>query len=81
LTIAVGDTVKWVWASSGHTVTSGSAGVADGTFCSPSDANCDTAATSNAGATYSHTFAAAGDFPYFCRPHAGAGMTGDITVQ
>ena len=81
LTIGVGETVHWVWQSSGHTVTSGTGGTPDNKFCSPNDQNCATAATSNSGATYDHTFGAAGTYPYFCRPHAAAGMTGTITVQ
>lgn len=81
LTIVAGDTVRWTWASSGHTVTSGTGGVADNKFCSPTDTSCATAPTTNSGGTYSHTFTTAGSFPYFCRPHAGAGMTGTITVQ
>ena len=27
------------------------------------------------------TFTAAGTYPYFCRPHAGAGMVGSVVVQ
>ncbi len=84
LSIKVGDTVTWTWATGGHDVVSCMPGTPDGKFCSPSDtAPCDANATpvSNAGATYKHTFTTAGTFPYFCRPHAGAGMTGTITVQ
>lgn len=81
VTIKVGDTVKWVWGGGGHNVVSGSNATADNKFCSPNDMNCSAAALSNAGDTYSHKFTAAGSFPYFCRPHAGAGMTGTITVQ
>lgn len=39
------------------------------------------ATLSQAGATFEHTFNAAGDFPYFCAPHLGAGMTGTVRVQ
>ena len=82
LTIKAGDTVKWIWDSNGHTVTSGVvAGTADNKFCSPSDMDCSMNPTSNAGATYSHKFATAGNFPYFCRPHSMSGMLGAITVQ
>jgi plastocyanin len=81
LTIRVGDTVHWVWDGSGHTVTSGTGGTADGNFCSPTGTSCGTAQTSGSGATYDHLFTTAGTFPYYCRPHRSAGMTGSITVQ
>lgn len=79
--IKVGDTVRWTWNGNNHTVTSGTNGTADNLFCSPTDMNCAAAATSNAGFVYTHTFAAAGTFNYFCRPHAGAGMTGVVNVK
>jgi plastocyanin len=43
--------------------------------------NCAAYVTSAAGAMYSHTFVEAGTYPYFCYPHAGNGMTGQIIVQ
>ncbi len=81
LTVKVGDTVTWVWAGSGHSVVSGSGCTADDKFCSPSDSSCGSTPTSASGAMYSHTFTQAGTFPYFCKPHCSAGMTGTITVQ
>jgi plastocyanin len=81
LTIQVGDTVEWSWASSGHNVVSGSGCAADGQFCSPSDSACATARLSGSGTIYSHTFTAAGTFPYFCSAHCAFGMVGTITVQ
>jgi len=33
------------------------------------------------GATYEHTFAQAGTFPYYFSVHFALGMTGTITVQ
>ncbi len=81
LTICAGDTVHWIWMSSGHTVTSGTPGMPDGMFCSPNDMNCASGTTSNAGATYDHLFPAAGAFPYYCVPHGFSGMTGQVTVQ
>ncbi len=80
LTIAAGDTVTWVFDSLGHTVTSGTGGVADGKFCSPSDTNCAGGVTSASGTTYSHVFGVAGSYPYFCAVHFASGMTGTITV-
>ncbi len=81
LTINVGDTVLWKWSSSGHNVVSGSDCTADSQFCSPSDNGCDQSALSSKGATYQHTFTAAGTYPYFCSAHCGLGMVGSITVQ
>jgi len=81
LTIAVGDTVRWVWRSAGHSVVSGTGGSADNRFCSPSDAGCDNPPLSSQGAIYEHTFAQAGTFPYFCSVHFTLGMTGSIKVQ
>jgi plastocyanin len=81
VTIHVGDIVKWTWDTGGHTVTSGSSCTADNVFCSPSNTNCSSGATSNAGATYSHTFTGTGTFPYFCIPHCSFGMTGSVVVQ
>jgi plastocyanin len=81
LTIRVGDTVHWVWASAGHSVVSGTNGTADNHFCSPNNTSCDNPPLSLMGATYDHTFTAAGTFPYYCSVHFSLGMTGTITVQ
>jgi len=42
---------------------------------------CDNPPLSSGGATYEHTFAQAGTFPYYCSVHFSLGMTGTITVQ
>ena len=81
LTIAVGDTVRWVWGSGGHSVVSGTNGSANNKFCSPSNTGCDSPPLSNSGATYEHTFTQAGTFPYYCSVHFTLGMTGTIKVQ
>ncbi len=81
LTVRRGDTVRWIFASDGHNVVSGTSGLPDGVFCSPSNADCSRAPLLNAGATYDHTFTALGTFPYYCSPHFSFGMTGMITVQ
>jgi plastocyanin len=66
LTVTVGDTVTWTNSDSAdHTATAD-----DGSFDSGSLAN---------GESFSHTFSAAGTFPYSCTLHSG--MTGTITVQ
>jgi plastocyanin len=80
ITVHVGDTVRWRWASSGHNVVSGSGGTANGTFCSPNNQNCGSV-LSESGTTYEHTFNNAGTFPYFCSAHQSFGMTGMVVVQ
>jgi len=76
LTIEAGDSVTWTHdaTSASHTITSGLnaldrevGALFDETFNQP-------------GQTFVYTFAAAGDVPYFCRPHLGLGMTGIIRV-
>ena len=81
LTIHVGDTVRWVWGSGGHSVVSGTDGNANNKFCSPSNSGCDNPPLSSMGATYEHTFMQAGSFPYYCSVHVSLGMTGTIKVQ
>jgi len=38
--ISVGDTVRWTWFESGHSVTSGPPCVPDSQYCSPDNMNC-----------------------------------------
>jgi plastocyanin len=57
--ISVGDTVRWTWAGSGHSVTSGPPCAADSQYCSPDDMNCAAGILSNNGTVYMHTFAIA----------------------
>src|SRR4029453_14437381 len=47
--ISVGDTVRWTWAGSGHSVTSGPHCIPDSQFCSPNDMNCFPGSLSNQG--------------------------------
>lgn len=72
-TVAVGATVTWTKQDGfAHTVTSSPG--APAAFSSGSLAN---------GATYSHLFAAAGTYPYYCAIHGTptSGMRGTIVVQ
>ena len=62
--ISVGDTVRWTWAESGHSVTSGPPCVADSQYCSPNDMNCSPGTLSNQGTVYQHTFTQAGRYSY-----------------
>jgi plastocyanin len=81
VTISVGDTVRWTWATSGHSVTSGTPCTVDGQFCSPNDTNCSAGTLSTMGTVYSHTFTQAGTYSYFCHAHCAFGMTGTVTVE
>ena len=62
VTIHPGDQVKWTWASSGHTTTSGPMGTPDGIWNS---------GLRNQGATFTHTFNGPSAFPYYCTQHIG----------
>src|SRR5262249_15634978 len=81
--ISVGDTVRWTWAASGHSVTSGNSSscTSDGMFCSPNNTNCTTCVTSNIGFVYEFTFTQAGNFSYFCCVHCALGMIGAVNVS
>lgn len=68
--ISPGTTITWTNKERGiyapvHTVTSGSNGFDSGDLEKKE--------------TFSHTFSAAGTFPYYCKHHSG--MTGTVTVQ
>jgi plastocyanin len=79
--ISVGDTVRWTWAQSGHSVTSGPPCVPDSQYCSPNDMNCFPGATSNQGFVYTHTFTEPGTYAYHCIVHCVIGMTGVVNVS
>ena len=69
--IVAGDTVRWTWMAGGHSTTSG-------TNCTPD--NLWDAGVRSSGFTFTHTFNAAGTFPYFCIPHCTF-MTGTVNVS
>ena len=74
ITITVGTTVRWTNNSSiAHTVTSG-----NGSSSTNAGAVFDVDLAS--GAQFEWTYNAVGEFPYFCRIHEAAGMTGMIRV-
>jgi plastocyanin len=81
VTITAGQTVRWVWDSTSHNVVSGSNSIPDNQFCSPGDTSCATTPLTGPGTVYDHTFTTPGTYPYFCRQHAGLGMTGTIIVN
>jgi plastocyanin len=93
-TIAVGDTVTWVWVGTmQHSVTSGTCGPggggnggggAYGTYGGGGGACTDAAVWTStgfhtAGFQFSQTFSKAGTVPYFCAMHQSA-MTGKVVV-
>src|SRR6185312_12115112 len=79
--ISVGDTVRWTWAGSGHSVSSGPHCIPDSQFCSPNDTGCFPGTLSNAGTVYQHTFNSAGSYSYICIAHCILGMTGVVNVS
>lgn len=73
LTVAPGDTVRWIWRQGIHTVTSGSPCTFDGLlFDQPSDA-------ANPLFEWTVPYGLA-SVPYFCRFHCFMGMTGQLNV-
>jgi glucose/arabinose dehydrogenase len=77
VSIQPGDTVEWIWKSSGHSSTSGTAGV-------PNMPNMLwDSGVQNAGFTFFHTFSTsvASPFGYYCTPHgACCNMVGSVNV-
>lgn len=70
VTIQAGDSVRWTSAGGTHNVEAD-----DGSF---------TSGAPSSGWVFTHTFASAGSFRYFCSLHGGpggAGMSGMVTVQ
>lgn len=74
LTIAPGDSVKWMWSSGIHTVTHGDPCTRDSNFLF--DAPLDTGHR-----TFQFQFNTPGVYNYFCEFHCFMGMVGTITVQ
>ncbi len=75
VTIQPGDTVQWVWNTSGHSVvsgnTDGASGVPNGMFNS---------SLQNQNFVYNYTFHNPGSFTYYCGPHYSMGMHGQVNV-
>ncbi len=82
LTIKTGDTVKWIWMTSGHTVTSGTSTTANGIFRSGDPG----AQGDSFKVKFTRSFLRANPvaknrYAYFCEPHGAYGMAGSIKVQ
>jgi plastocyanin len=74
--VSVGSTVTWTNNDSQpHTVTSGQNGQPDGKFDSSPNFN----PLMTPGATFSHTFTEAGQYPYYCALHPN--MVGTVSVS
>ncbi len=71
VTIAPGDTVRWIWRAGAHTATSGTACVANRAWDIPFTPDAPDA---------QFKFEVPGEYPYFCRPHCTLGMTGKVVV-
>ena len=79
VTIAVGDQVVWTWASTFHSTTSGTNGVAGDDNGVPSGLwNSGTITTLPQ--TFTNTFPVAGNFSYYCQVHFNFGITGAVVV-
>lgn len=75
VTVAVGDTVQWLYTSGDHTVTSG---------LSPFDPDMGFYFNSPLNVSnpiFLYVFDQPGAFPYFCLPHYFFGMTGVVVVE
>ena len=70
-----GDTLTWNWVEGFHTVTSGSNCAADNLHFNA------TISSSSPTVTYVIPHDFAGELPYFCIPHCGLGMVGNVSVS
>jgi plastocyanin len=77
VTVAVGDTVRWVWESNGHNVKPDDV-PADSDWSGTPGGGLDTFDT---GHVYTHQFQVAGEFDYLCQPHRSYGMRGTVVVE
>ncbi|MFH0778144.1 MAG: plastocyanin/azurin family copper-binding protein [Candidatus Eisenbacteria bacterium] len=75
VTVAVGDTVAWVWTSGSHTVTNG-LGAAD-----PDAGSMFDEFLNSSNPFVEFVFTQVGEVPYFCRPYEALGMKGRVFVR
>lgn len=88
LTVTVGDTVRWGFASAGHNICCRAddndrvtlPNDAEG-FASYSPDESPDGSFVPRGETYEHTFEVSGHYDYVCIPHDDLGMTGTIYVE
>jgi len=72
LVVEQADYVRWNWTGGSHTTTSGASCAANGLW---------TSALSSVSTTFTRNFTdVPATYPYFCSPHCGFGMTGQVVV-
>jgi plastocyanin len=76
ITVNPGDQVVWIWASGGHTVTSGTDGSTNGSGVFRSGTS-----TLSPTAAYFWKVTGTTAVPYYCVPHFGFGMKGTININ
>lgn len=76
-TVAVGETIEWVWRTSGHNVTPNETPEGADWTGSPGAPS----RTLSQGATYRFTPTVPGEYSYYCAPHRGQDMVGSFTVE
>ncbi|MDQ7019590.1 MAG: plastocyanin/azurin family copper-binding protein [Robiginitomaculum sp.] len=83
VTIHAGDTVEWKNGSVLiHTVTADASLASDtANVHLPAGATPFNSGNIEAKGTFSHTFTTPGTYKYFCIPHEGVGMVGEVVVQ
>lgn len=86
MTVAVGETVTWTFASAGHNVScypdhSDEVSLPEGAEPFGSTPPDEPFATVPEGGTYSHTFETPGTYQYVCVPHVSAGMIARVVVE
>jgi plastocyanin len=74
--VSAGDTVVWVWHSSGHNVVPDSTPSGSEFSGTPGGSG----DRYDEGYEFSRTFEVAGEYEYYCSPHRSAGMVGSFTV-
>jgi plastocyanin len=74
--VSKGDTVVWVWHSSGHNVVPDSTPNGSDFSGTPGGEG----DRYDEDYEFSHTFEVAGEYEYYCDPHRSAGMVGSFTV-
>ncbi|HED53155.1 MAG TPA: hypothetical protein ENJ00_03020 [Phycisphaerales bacterium] len=81
ITIAVGDTVHWIWEGGGHNVGSGLPGAPTSAFLSGPPAPAGTEFSVTFDQAFLDANPIAGNlYDYHCHPHGEFGMVGSITV-
>lgn len=83
VTVKVGDTVRWTNPSDvRHTVTADESKANDPSHVVlPEGAEPFDSGNIEPGGAWDHTFRVAGRYKYFCIPHEGAGMIGEVVVE